>query len=201
MLDSKYEVQGNTWQEYLSAVSVKQLMQNQRGIQFEPEPEADSLLSQIALSVGKDINVPSELSEEEFQLLYVTFNQAKDTIDYLKETLRLNFDITFKERRFWLLDSSDRKLLTGFFHNLIINKENRLGIVIKHYWGKEPPVPITENKELKTLALIATEAFKLKGVVVASLWAFSDKPELHLHTTENLISFKDELQALLKQIQ
>jgi hypothetical protein len=200
MLDTKYQVRDNSWQDYPSAVFIEQLVQAKKGVQFEPEHEADSLIAQIALSTGRDINVPSELSEEEFQLLNVTFNQAKDTIDYLRNALNLNFDITFKEEHFWLLNGSNEKLLSGFFHNLLINQENQLGVVIRHYWNGKPHMPIAENKELKTLALVAAEALKLKSVVVVSLWAFSTEPGLHLYTYDNLIPFKDELRMLLKQI-
>jgi hypothetical protein len=199
MLDPKYEVTDN-WQNYPSAVSVQQLLQAQEGIIAELEYEADSLIAQIALSVDKDISVPEHLSEKEFHLLYKIFHQAEKILNYLEGALKLSFDATFKDERFWLFDSSNQKLLTGFFHNLLINQENLLGVIIKHYWGKEHPISIVENKELQTLALIAMEAFNLKNVAVVSLWIFSDEPELHIYTTENLTSFKDGLQALLKQI-
>jgi hypothetical protein len=196
MLDSRYEVKDNSWPEYPSAVLIEQLIQHQKGVQFEPEPEADSLIAQIALSVGKNINVPSKLSREEQKLMLVAFKQAEGILSHLKKRLNLSFDTAFKDKRLWLLDSSWRRLASGFFNNLIIDRNKSLGIVLKHYLGKQPPIPIKENKELQTLALIAAEAFKLKEVIVSSLWVFSHKPALYSYNYEQLQLFKEEVQIL-----
>jgi hypothetical protein len=200
MLDPKYRVLDNSWKAYPSAVSIEQLIQAKKGIQPEPEYEADSLSAQIALSVGKDINNPSSLSDEELVLMAITSGQANGVITYLEKSLKLSFDISLKDERLWLLDNSDRKLMSGFCNNVLINKEKSLAVVIRHYLDPKSPVPAGENKELQTLALIVAEAFKLESIIVASLWVNSNKPNLYLYTSKNLKLFKDELQLLLRQI-
>jgi hypothetical protein len=200
MLDPKYRVLDDSWQAYPSAVSIQQLIQAKQGIQTESDYEADSLLAQIALSVGKDISSSSDLSDEELVLMAMTSGQANGVMIYLEQSLKLNFDVSLKDERFWLLGKSDQKLMSGFYNHLLINKEKRLAVVIKHYLDPKSPVPVGENKELQTLALIVAEAFKLESIIVASLWVNSNKPNLHLYTSKNLKLFKDELQLLLKQI-
>jgi hypothetical protein len=199
-LDPKYRVIDDSWQNYPSAVSVQQLVQIKQGIQPEPEYEADSLLAQIALSVGKDISSSSELNNEELVLMAITSGQANGIITYLEQSLKLNFDVSFKDERFWLLGKSDQKFMSGFCNHLLINEEKRLGVIVRHYLGKTIPVPVRENKELQTLALIVAEAFNLESIVVASLWISSNTPSLHLYTSNELRLFKEELQLLLRHI-
>jgi hypothetical protein len=199
-LDPKYRVLDDSWHNYPSAVSIQQVVQAKQGIQFEPEYEADSLLAQIALSVGKDVNSPSELNDEELVLMAMTSGQANGLIAYLEQSLKLVFDVSLKDERFWLLGNSDQKLISGFCNHLLINEEKRLGVIIRHYLDQKAPVPIGENKELQTLALIVAEAFNLESIVVASLWISSNTPSLHLYTSNELKLFKEELQLLLRHI-
>jgi hypothetical protein len=200
MLDPKYRVLDDSWQAYPSAVFIQQLIQAKQGIQPKPEYEADSLSAQIALSVGKDINSPSNLSDEELVLMAITSGQAKGTVTYLEQSLQLSFDISLKDERLWLLGNSDQKLMSGFCNNVLINTQKSLAVVIRHYLNQRDPAPIGENKELQTLALIVAEAFNLESTIVASLWISSNTPSLHLYTYKDLSLFKDELQLLLRQI-
>jgi hypothetical protein len=87
------------------------------------------------------------------------------------------------------------------FDTLLINHHQQIGIILKHATDQTIFVSASDDKELRCLALIAADAFNLKKMIVAKLWANSNASDLGDYRLSDLHTFREELKTFLKHIQ
>lgn len=199
MLDPRYIVQGECWQNYPCASSIPTLFYAPAVFEASKSCEPDLLLERIALNVGKDTSVPSFLTSEEQLIMMKAFELEQKAMEQLEKDFKYYWVGQMREKRLWLLDSFGQKLLSGFIHTLRIDFRRYTGLVLKHDLNRENLTSAQNNLELKTLALIVAETFRLRKVVVASLWTRFDSFDIDAHSLKSLQMFKAELQLLLKK--
>jgi hypothetical protein len=113
----------------------------------------------------------------------------------------LTIDLTLKEIRLWLLDKNNYRIISGYFDTLLVNHHQQIGIILKHVTNPTAFVSASYDKELGCLALIAADAFNLKKIIVAKLWANSNASNLGDYRLNDLQNFREELKTFLKHIQ
>jgi hypothetical protein len=207
MLNQCYLPQGNTWKRYPSAKSIEKFIACLANIQFKEDSFAkihqengpDSLLDNIAASLLAKTALTFPLFDEAKQrLINQAFNLEQNTLTHLRETHKLNCEVTYSALRLWLFDSKGQKIMSGFFDAILIDEYESVGIVLKHTLNQHTLVCAQEDKELGCLALIASDVFKLKEVIVVSLQTYFDCYDLGAYNFESLQAFRYEIQKLLQ---
>jgi hypothetical protein len=203
----RHLVQGNIWKEYPSARFIEKFITCLEDPLLRKDPflnahinqvdGPDSLLERMRASLKKDPILHSS-SKEEAELIQEAFELEKNTLIHLRETHKLACEIIHREIRLWLFDDAGQKLMSGFFDTLLIDERNPIGIVFKHHLN-QISVPAQEDKELRCLALIASDTFKLKEIIVVSFQTYCGSYDLGAYDFEGLQAFKQDLQKLLKK--
>jgi hypothetical protein len=209
LLEPKYKIVDDSWTFHPTASSIEKLLTcyanlEKEELSFTELNQAngvDSVLERLLNFLEKDQYYLGLLSSEIQKLIDRACYLEIMTIDRIRSSYDLTTDFEFREIRLWLLDDDGEKLMSGFFDTLLVNQRQQTGILLKHIIHQKPFVATHEDKEMKSLALIASDAFKLKKVIAAKIWDASNSFDLASYTFEDLQVFRSDIQAFLKQIQ